>query len=150
MTTRFRAATATLAIGLMAVLLVYAIHFMLNAQIVLAGLALVLFVILPQMRRLRDTKLALWVESKCPALQHRLISALELNQPGAKTEAMSREMVAAVTIEAVEHTRPLEFAMPCGNVPLADSRSSRGVSRAWAASTTTVAVTSCSRPAESR
>src|SRR5205807_3381794 len=61
------------------------------AQLALAGLAVLLFVALPQLTRLRDETLALFVEDKQPHFQHRLISALELNRPGAQTKGMSRE-----------------------------------------------------------
>ena len=47
-------------------------------------------------------------------------------------------------------TRPLEFARPSGNAAFADSSSSRGVSMAWAVSTTTFALTRCSRRCASR
>src|SRR5580765_6283176 len=57
-------------------------RFMLYGQFVFACLAIVLLVLGPQLRRLRNEMLALFVESKRPELQHRLISALELNRTG--------------------------------------------------------------------
>src|SRR6516165_11094919 len=50
--------------------------------------------------KLSDTELALQVEDKHPELQHRLISAVQLNQPGADTQGMSPELIARVTREA--------------------------------------------------
>jgi hypothetical protein len=82
---------------------------MLVGQLVVAFLLGCILVIGPQLRRFRDRKLALMVEEQCPQLQHRLISALELNQPKAQTAGMSPEMLAAVTREAVEQTEPIPF-----------------------------------------
>jgi hypothetical protein len=84
-------------------------EFMFGAQAVLAGVAIFWFLLVPQLRRLRYEKLALLVESKRPELQHRLISALELNRPGAHTEGMSQEMLAAMTREAQEQALPIDF-----------------------------------------
>jgi hypothetical protein len=80
------------------------------SQLVLVALAALGFVLVPQLQRLRDRALALFVEDKRPDLQHRLISALELNQPGAKTEGMSPELLDAVTREAEQQARPIPFA----------------------------------------
>src|SRR5947199_4548139 len=49
-----------------------------------------------------DSFLALWVEEKVGNLGHRLISALQLNRPGARTEGMSPELITVVTREAEE------------------------------------------------
>jgi hypothetical protein len=84
--------------------------FMARGQLVLAGLVGLMFVVLPQMQRLRNEKLALLVEDKKAELQHRLISALELNRPGAHTAGMSPEMLAAMTREAEKQARPMNFA----------------------------------------
>jgi hypothetical protein len=85
-------------------------EFMLRAQLVLAALAFLLFVFVPQLKRLRNEKLALLVESKRSEFQHRLISALELNRPGAQTAGMSPEMLEAMTREAQEQARLINFA----------------------------------------
>ncbi|HYV35001.1 MAG TPA: hypothetical protein VE988_04800, partial [Gemmataceae bacterium] len=85
-------------------------EFMLYGQLAMAGLAVLILVLGPQLRRLRDEMLALHVESKRPELQHRLISALELNRPRARTEGMSPDLLAAMTTEAVHQTRPIDFA----------------------------------------
>ena len=55
--------------------------------------------------------LALRVEDKNPRLYHRLISAVQLNKPGANTEGMSAELIGEVVTrrEAVQETRSLNF-----------------------------------------
>lgn len=63
----------------------------------------------PLLHQPTDSELALVVEDKTPSLQHRLISAVQLNQPGSNTEGMSAVMIQAVTREAVEQTGPLDF-----------------------------------------
>jgi hypothetical protein len=83
--------------------------FMFRGQLVLAGLIGLLLVLRPQLRRLRREKLALLLEDKLPVFQHRLISALELNRPGARTAGMSPELLAAMTCEAAEQARPRDF-----------------------------------------
>ncbi len=65
-----------------------------------AFLAGLLFVLWPQVRRLSDVLLALWVEEKMPQFEHRLISAVQLNQPHADLQGMSKELVRVVTSEA--------------------------------------------------
>src|SRR5947209_16211040 len=50
-------------------------------QVVVAGAAALWFLAWPQWRRLPSAMLALWVEDKYPYLQHRLISAVQLNEP---------------------------------------------------------------------
>jgi hypothetical protein len=71
-----------------------------GVQAVVAALAGLVFVLWPQLRRLPDALLALWVEEKIPQFDHRLISAVQFNQPGAQLEGMSKELVAVVTREA--------------------------------------------------
>jgi hypothetical protein len=73
----------------------------------LAGIA---FVIFPQIRRLPDDLLALWVEAKVPKFDHRLISAVQLNRPKAKLAGMSQELVAIMTREAQKESNRLSFA----------------------------------------
>src|SRR5580765_767986 len=58
-------------------------------QAIVAGVAGLLFVLWPQIRRLPDALLALWVEEKMPQFEHRLISAVQLNQPNADLQGMS-------------------------------------------------------------
>jgi len=90
--------------------------FLLVLQVVI-GVALIGFLIVrPVLRRLGDSELSLWVEDKHPELQHRLISAVQLNQPGADVKGMSPELVAAVTREAEEQTQRIAFTR------VADSR----------------------------
>lgn len=83
---------------------------LLLGQMALAALLLVLLLLLPILVRLRDDALALLVEEKRPELQHRLISALQLNRPGARTAGMSPELLAAMTRQATEQVAPMSFA----------------------------------------
>ncbi len=64
----------------------------------------------PLLRRPSDAELALWVEDKMPGFRHRLISAVQLNQPGARTEGMSAELIAVVTREAERQAERAAFA----------------------------------------
>jgi hypothetical protein len=77
------------------------------AQTAVAAVAGLFFLLWPQVRRLPDALLALWVEEKIPRFDHRLISAVQLNQPEAQLEGMSRELVAVVTREAEKETQRL-------------------------------------------
>jgi hypothetical protein len=83
---------------------------MLIAQAAVAAVAIFVLIVLPLFKRLRNERLALYVEDRRPELQHRLISALQLNQPHAKTQGMSPELLGAVTHEAMQHVRPIAFA----------------------------------------
>jgi hypothetical protein len=80
-----------------------------GVQAVTLAVAFVAFVIWPQLRRLRDPHMALWVEAHASRLQHRLITAVELNQPGARTEGMSEELIGVVTLEAEKLSRGVNF-----------------------------------------
>lgn len=73
-------------------------------QAMVAAVAGLLFVLWPQIRRLPDALMALWVEAKKPKFEHRLISAVQLNEPGADTAGMSRELIGVVTHEAEKLT----------------------------------------------
>ena len=79
-------------------------------QAVVAGAAAIWFLVVPQIRRLRDDTLALWVEEKLPHFGHRLISAIQLNRPGAKLDGMSAELVKVVTREAESRANKVRFA----------------------------------------
>src|SRR5262249_27887875 len=61
------------------------------------------------MRRVSNTDLALWVEDHDKSFGHRLISALQLNQPDANTRGMSPVLIAAVTRQAEEHAATVTF-----------------------------------------
>ena len=63
-----------------------------------------------------DRRLALWVEDTFPALDHRLISAVELNRPAASIQGMSSGLIAAVTREAELYAAANDF------VAIADRR----------------------------
>jgi hypothetical protein len=60
-------------------------------------------------RRFSDDELALWVEARHPELRHRLISAVQLQRPGARTAGMSAELIAAATVQAEKQARNLDF-----------------------------------------
>jgi hypothetical protein len=83
---------------------------MLTAQLALAAVLVFVLVVLPLCKRLRNERLALYIEDRRPELQHRLISALELNQPHARTQGMSPQLLGAMTREAEEYVRPIPFA----------------------------------------
>lgn len=84
-------------------------RFLSYLQVVVA-VAACLFLLWPLRKRLSDSALALRVEDRHPQLQHRLISAVELNQPGAVTEGMSAELIGVVTKEALQQAQALDFA----------------------------------------
>jgi hypothetical protein len=83
---------------------------MLAAQVTVAALAFLLFLGLPLAHRPGHAELALRVEDKVPSLGHRLISAVQLNQPGAATAGMSPELIAVVTKEAEARSARVRFA----------------------------------------
>jgi hypothetical protein len=82
---------------------------MLAVEAVAAAGAVLLFLALPLLRRPGYTELALRVEEKVPALGHRLISAVQLNQPGAFTQGMSPQLIARVTAEAEARAAQIRF-----------------------------------------
>jgi hypothetical protein len=90
-------------------------------QLLLAGLAALLFVVRPLRRVPGYDDLATRAERAIPELGHRLVTALQLNRPGAQTRGMSRTLIAEVTREAGEMAsrhrltsladyRPIEWA----------------------------------------
>jgi hypothetical protein len=80
-----------------------------GVQAASAAVAAIGFVIWPQLRRLRDPQLALWVESYESEFEDRLITAVELNRPGARTEGMSDQLIALVTREAEKLSGTVTF-----------------------------------------
>jgi hypothetical protein len=60
-------------------------------------------------RRRSDDELALRIEGKVPELGHRLISAVQLNRPGAKVQGMSPGLIAAVTRQAEEQAAAVDL-----------------------------------------
>ncbi len=80
-----------------------------GVQAVVAAVGALGFVLWPQLRRLRDPELALWVEAHACRLNHRLITAVELNQPGAQVEGMSEELIVIVTHEAEKLSGTIDF-----------------------------------------
>jgi len=82
---------------------------MLGAQVMLwLGLAAVLLV-WALMKSMSDDALALYVEERVPAFGHRLISALQLNRPNARTQGMSPALIAAATVQAEEQAAKENF-----------------------------------------
>jgi hypothetical protein len=82
---------------------------LLLGQELLLAFTLFFFVLRPLFRRLPDDQLALWIEEKKPAFGHRLISAVQLNRPGARLQGMSPELIALVTKEAEDMARQSDF-----------------------------------------
>lgn len=76
---------------------------------VLIGVAAGIIFALPLLRRLTDSQLSLCVEEKVPELRHRLITAIQLNEPDARTDGMSPELIAAVTRQAEVKASQLRF-----------------------------------------
>src|SRR5438105_1908869 len=79
-------------------------------QLGLVGVAAVWFLLWPLGKKLANSALALRVEDRFPQLHQRLISAVELNRAGARTDGMSAELIGVVTREAVQQARHLDFA----------------------------------------
>jgi hypothetical protein len=84
--------------------------FLLAAQGVLWIVSLGILVVRPMWAPLGDRDLALWTEDKFRELGHRLITAVELNRPGATVEGMSPELLAAATRQAEEMAQATDFA----------------------------------------
>jgi hypothetical protein len=83
---------------------------LLLAQVGLWAAAVWLLVVRPFTAPWVDRDVALWIEGRTPALGHRLITAVQLNLPGADTKGMSPELVAAVTRQAEEQARAEDYA----------------------------------------
>jgi hypothetical protein len=75
---------------------------MTGSQVLLAGGLAYLFLARPWVRTPPVDELAYHAEQAIPVFGHRLVTALQLNRPGAKTEGMSRALIAEVTREAGE------------------------------------------------
>ena len=69
-------------------------------------------------RSMGDEDLALHVEERLPEFDDRLISALQLNRPGADTKGMSPELIAAVTRQAEEQAAGVDFVGLADPAPL--------------------------------
>jgi hypothetical protein len=82
---------------------------MLVTQAGLWVLSALVLVLVPVLRRLSNNRLALFVEEKIPDLDHRLISAVQLNKPRADTRGMSPALIGVVTQEAEIRARALHF-----------------------------------------
>jgi hypothetical protein len=64
----------------------------------------------PILRQPTEADLALYVEEKMPGFHHRLISTVQLNQPGARKEGMSQELIDVVTRETEKQAEQATFA----------------------------------------
>jgi hypothetical protein len=68
------------------------------------------FVLVPLLTGIHDDTLALWIEEKVPEFRDRLISAVQLNRKGAKTQGMSTHLIEVVTQEAQTRAESQSFA----------------------------------------
>jgi hypothetical protein len=66
-------------------------------------------IVRPLLRPLGRSELARWVERADPSFDHRLITAVELNEDNARLEGMSPGLVRAVTCEAEEQSSRTDF-----------------------------------------
>src|SRR5688572_15413471 len=83
---------------------------LLAIQVLLAGAAALWWLVRPQLKRLPDDALALWVEERQPGLAHRLITTVQLGRAGARSEGMSPELIQVVTRETESQSQALDFA----------------------------------------
>lgn len=84
------------------------VSLLIGQGLLLVGL-LAWLVLPPAARSLPDDTMALWVEEKHPRLGHRLISAVQLNRPGADREGMSPELIGLLTREAEAQVRDVDL-----------------------------------------
>ncbi len=75
---------------------------MTGAQAVLAVALAFVFIVRPWRRTPRIDDLASTAEKEIPEFDHRLVTAVQLNRPTAKTRGMSKSLIAEVTREAGE------------------------------------------------
>ena len=68
------------------------------------------FLLVPLLTGIHDDTLALWIEEKVPEFRDRLISAVQLNRKGAKTQGMSPHLIEVVTREAQAQAEAQSFA----------------------------------------
>jgi hypothetical protein len=68
------------------------------------------WIVWPIVRQPSQEDLALYVEEKLPGFRHRLISTVQLNQPGARKEGMSQELIDVVTRETERQAEDASFA----------------------------------------
>lgn len=81
----------------------FALRLLMTAgQVVLAAGLAYLYLLRPWVRTPPEDELAFQAEQAIPVFGHRLVTALQLNRPGAKTDGMSRSLIAEVTREAGE------------------------------------------------
>jgi hypothetical protein len=88
----------------------YQVRVLLLCVTAIAGLLGFLFwVAAPVLKRQRYDELALRVEDKYPTFRDRLISAVQLNRPGADRQGMSEELIGVMTKEAVAQADVVSF-----------------------------------------
>lgn len=80
------------------------------AQVVVASGLGLWWILLPALRQPTEDELTLYVEDKAPHFHHRLITTVQLNQPGARKEGMSQELIDAVTRETEKQAEHGAFA----------------------------------------
>src|SRR5579862_2129316 len=88
----------------------FLIHFLLLVGQMLLWSACLMLLGARWSRRQGDAEIALWIEERSPELDHRLISAVQLNQPHADTRGMSPEMIDCLTRDAEERVTRRDFA----------------------------------------
>ena len=86
------------------------VHYVLLGVTCVATLAgFIGFILVPLLTGIHDDTLALWIEEKVPEFRDRLISAVQLNRKGAKTQGMSPHLIAVVTQEAKTRAEAQSF-----------------------------------------
>ncbi len=95
--------------------------------------AAALLVARPLLRLPDDRETALWVEDHVPDLRHRLITAVELNAEGARTEGMSPALIGAVSRQAEDRSRVEDYARRVSLEPLRKGAALLGATAAAAA-----------------
>ena len=92
------------------------------AQIAAGLAASFYFIVRPLTRRLSNVTLALYVEDRIPQFNHRLISAVELNRPGAATLGMSPALIQRRDRGGGEPGARRRFCCPGRSTPAAARR----------------------------
>ncbi|HXG61347.1 MAG TPA: hypothetical protein VNO22_08235, partial [Planctomycetota bacterium] len=87
----------------------------------------------PLLARRSWRDLALWAEDRFPEFGDRLITAVELNAPGARTEGMSAELLAAVTRQAEDLAARTDLRARLDRRPLRRGGVSAAAAAAFAA-----------------
>jgi hypothetical protein len=78
-------------------------------QLALAGYAAWVFIVRPCTQGLDDDRLASWAEEHFTGFRHKLVTALQLNRPAARTQGMSSELIQMLTAEAASEADKHDF-----------------------------------------